>query len=503
MSHPNRKRSLLLAAGGLKTAFQAGVLQVWLDEAGVRFDHADGCGAGMLNLAMVCQGMSGAHIADRWCEASPGLAVDFDWTAFPRLLHSPALVAADVLRERVFHQFGLDFAAIRRSKRTATFNLYNFTRQRLTVVPQDEITEDHLMAGLALPMWFPPVEIGEERYIESVFVTGANVEEAIRRGADELWIIWTISERGEWQDGFVANYFQIMEAAANGHLQQNLARIEANNAAITAGRVGEFGRTIDVKLLRAEVPIHYLLNLSHDRLVEAVQQGVEAGRAFCRHHGVPLGPPHARSMPTRPAASVQFEEEMRGHLALGETDPARGATSSARNAFSVRLRIETGDIERFVTDPAHRASATGTATCAALGGELPITDGTFQLLVDEPDPRHKRMRYQLHFRDRAGRPLTLMGHKVVEDDPGLDVWRDNTTLYTQLLDGHGDPGAAKVCGAGILYIHPLDFLRQLSTMRGEGPGTSERIRALSRFGRLFWGKLWDVYARQVLAYGPL
>jgi predicted patatin/cPLA2 family phospholipase len=28
------KRSLILAGGGLKVAFQAGVLQVWLDEAG-------------------------------------------------------------------------------------------------------------------------------------------------------------------------------------------------------------------------------------------------------------------------------------------------------------------------------------------------------------------------------------------------------------------------------------------------------------------------------------
>jgi len=31
-----------MAGGGIKVAFQAGVLQVWLDEAGLRFDHADG-----------------------------------------------------------------------------------------------------------------------------------------------------------------------------------------------------------------------------------------------------------------------------------------------------------------------------------------------------------------------------------------------------------------------------------------------------------------------------
>ncbi len=39
-------RSLILAGGGIKVGFQAGVLQVWLDEAGIEFDHADGASDG-------------------------------------------------------------------------------------------------------------------------------------------------------------------------------------------------------------------------------------------------------------------------------------------------------------------------------------------------------------------------------------------------------------------------------------------------------------------------
>ena len=42
------KRSLMLAGGGVKVAYQAGVLQVWLDEAGLEFDHADGAQGGVL-----------------------------------------------------------------------------------------------------------------------------------------------------------------------------------------------------------------------------------------------------------------------------------------------------------------------------------------------------------------------------------------------------------------------------------------------------------------------
>lgn len=52
------RRSLILAGGGLKVGFQAGVSQVWLDEAGLRFDHADAASGGCLNLAMYCQGLS-------------------------------------------------------------------------------------------------------------------------------------------------------------------------------------------------------------------------------------------------------------------------------------------------------------------------------------------------------------------------------------------------------------------------------------------------------------
>src|SRR5580704_13389096 len=35
------KRSLMLAGGGVKVAFQAGMLQVCLDKAGLEFDHGD------------------------------------------------------------------------------------------------------------------------------------------------------------------------------------------------------------------------------------------------------------------------------------------------------------------------------------------------------------------------------------------------------------------------------------------------------------------------------
>ena len=75
------KRSLMLAGGGLKIAFQAGVLQVWLDEAGIEFDHADGVSAACFNLAMWAQGMTGTQIADCWRKFRPVAAVKLSFTS--------------------------------------------------------------------------------------------------------------------------------------------------------------------------------------------------------------------------------------------------------------------------------------------------------------------------------------------------------------------------------------------------------------------------------------
>src|SRR5579884_4555789 len=90
-----RKRSLILASGGLKVAFQAGVLQVWLDEAGLSFDHADGASGGCFNLAMYVQGQSGRQIADNWRRFEPLSGLSLNLAQFDRLLFAKSLFTLD------------------------------------------------------------------------------------------------------------------------------------------------------------------------------------------------------------------------------------------------------------------------------------------------------------------------------------------------------------------------------------------------------------------------
>ncbi|WP_438026073.1 patatin-like phospholipase family protein [Sorangium sp. So ce233] len=372
------KRSLILAGGGMKVAFQAGVLEVWLDEAGLSFDHVDGASGGTLNLAMLCQGLSGSQIADSWRRFDPSLGLDLNLEEYIKPLHAESIATLDRFRMAIREAWRLDFGAIRESPVDATFNVYNFTKHALEALPPSVMTEDHLMAAISLPMWFPPVVIGGDTYVDSVYSTDANLEEAIRRGADEIWVNWTVSERGDWKDGFIAHYFQIVEMAANSNFRRIVRRIEDSNAAIARGEPGEFNRVIRLRVLRAEVPVHYVLALSADRLAEAVNFG-------------------------------------------------------------------------------------------------------------------------------RGRELTLSGRNEVRDEPGLDLWEDTSTLTTRIYRGHISAAlesAAEVVASGILRIHLLDFMRQLTTFRAHGETAADRREALLRFGRLFLGKLWDVYGRDVLAYGP-
>jgi predicted patatin/cPLA2 family phospholipase len=280
------KRSLMLAGGGLKIAFQAGVLQVWLDEVGIEFDHADAVSAACFNLAMWTQGMSGARIAANWRNFDPIAAISLNWSQLPRLLYAESLFRLDAFRRKIFAAWGLDWRKIRSSPRAATFNVYNFSRNILRPVSAPEMTEDFLIATASLPFWFPPVRIEGDTYIDAIFNIASNLEEAIRRGADELWVIWTTSSRGNWRNGFVGNFFGIFEATTNGGYQAMLERIETNNTAIERGAESEFGRPITVRELRSEVDLDYLFNFRKARFVDAVDRGVDASRAWCKANGM-------------------------------------------------------------------------------------------------------------------------------------------------------------------------------------------------------------------------
>jgi cholesterol oxidase len=234
-----------------------------------------------------------------------------------------------------------------------------------------------------------------------------------------------------------------------------------------------------------------------DRFAEAVLDGRTAPLPSRRAaESVPATAAPAPGAGGPGGVSVSFTEEMKGFATFGEHDFDRGyrAGRETRTELMFHLTIATGDLDRFIADREHTGSATGWVGCDALGGKLDVERGIFNLFVDQDQSgRRKRMWYHLYFADGTGHPLTLAGFKVVEDDAGMDVWHDTTTLFTRVLAGRVEPGeedGAEAVASGILHIAPLDFARQLTTFGSDPP---HHPGAVARFGELFAGQLWQVY----------
>lgn len=492
-----QKRSLILAGGGVKVAYQAGVMQVWLDEAGLTFDHADGASGGVLNLAMYCQGMSGKEIADNWRGFPVLRSIGLNWRTYLRFYWAQSLLSYDRFRKQVLRKrWKLDWDRIQGSPRLGTFNVYNFSKNRLETIENKSISEDLLVACVTLPMWFPPVTIGGDRYIDGVYLTDANVLEAVRRGADELWIIWTVSRKAEWKGSFVNTYFQIIETVANGNLKRDLDRIEASNAAIAEGKSGEFGRPIKVNMLAAEVPLHYLINVASPGFTAAVEQGIADARAWCRERGITL----ASDAPGKgkELMALTFRETMQGPFALGVTDPEEGRKKGQADGTSLALHgnIRIDAFDRFVNEPSHAGTLSGTVDFdgAGFAKGMAGSSGVFNLFSPGKDKGLKHFVYELAF-EHEGKPYYLAGRKDVRQGSGR-LWPDTTTLYARLHEGKDAKG--KVIGAGVLTLGVAELTDLLGTVEVHNAATpAERLGVIIRFGRLFLGELWDSYARLI------
>lgn len=101
------------------------------------------------------------------------------------------------------------------------------------------------------------------------------------------------------------------------------------------------------------------------------------------------------------------------------------------------------------------------------------------------------MEYRLAF-THDGKPYFLAGRKHVHDDPGFDIWKDTTTLYTVLHEGDDESGP--IAGAGILSLGVEALTRMVETMRPDGDGLEPAIA----FGKLFLGSLWETYGADKL-----
>jgi choline dehydrogenase-like flavoprotein len=198
-----------------------------------------------------------------------------------------------------------------------------------------------------------------------------------------------------------------------------------------------------------------------------------------------------------PAPGFTFREKMAGGFALGETDPKTGAKvgESAGNVFTMHGTIDIDDLQKFMTDPGHNGSITGTIDFAPLGSHLASTKGVFNLFSPTDDPKMKYMVYELGFNASDGKPYYMAGRKEVKDASLTDMWTATTTLYTQLHQGTDKTGP--VVGAGVLTLGLPDLMAMIPTMHPTHTTSPEQAaETVSKFGKFFLGEIWETYVEK-------
>jgi hypothetical protein len=195
-----------------------------------------------------------------------------------------------------------------------------------------------------------------------------------------------------------------------------------------------------------------------------------------------------------------FQETMEGWFSMDRISamlPAEGAARGqiANTKLTLNLTVQINNLDRFICDEQHRGLLHAQIVFPALS-PTPIRarNGFVALFARYAQTARKRMIYELAFTFK-GQDYYLAGEKLVEDEPGIDFWKDTTTLQTRLHLGQSKSG--QVVGAGILRITLPGLLRQTASMRAlNAASCRERFQAFGVFLFFFANEMWDSYFKR-------
>jgi len=499
---PGPRRSVVLSGGGVRVSYQVGALKALFDH-GLTFRHMDGTSGGGLNLAMLLSGQRPAEILSRWASLE-----SWDFLALRPLgdyvekRHVTAVGSPRGVTEKVLPHLGIDMERVRAASGVdATFNLCDFSRKSNEEIPHTRMDRDLLVAGMSLPGVLPPLHRDGTYYLDSGFIQDANLMSGVRRGCEEIWLIWALGNAPDYRGGVLELYVQMLEMSAQGGLAFHLERIREVNRriAIDDSPYGQ-RRPVRLHLIRPDHPLPldsdlYLGKVDHATLITMGYRDARRYLETMSDEGLPLEPEITQMTPRKPG--ITFKEKMAGGFALGQREPEAGREAGKRagTKLAMHATVTVDDIQRFVADPQHQGGLAGTIDFPPLGQGIPAHDGVFNLFSPTEAPRLKLMIYEMAF-ERDGKQYYLAGKKEVRDDPGFDLWKDTTTLFTRLHEGTGKSGP--VVGSGILTLGVADLIKLLSTVRATGTDSvKEKTEVISTFGRFFLGELWDSYVRHV------
>jgi len=169
------KTALVLSAGGMFGAYQAGVWQALCPV--FRPDLVVGCSVGSINGWAIAGGISGDELIRTWLDPRCAMLMR------PRKPRRPwrALFDPEPLGEMV-----RELTSTYTPRVPFALAVTEMRRLRLRIVQTPDITWRHIMASCAVPVGFPPVRIDGSYYCDGGLLSVMPVWAAPRLGADRV-----------------------------------------------------------------------------------------------------------------------------------------------------------------------------------------------------------------------------------------------------------------------------------------------------------------------------
>lgn len=316
-TYENAKRSLVLAGGGVRLAYQTGAL-IALQEEGLSFNHIDGTSGGIFGTAMLASGVSPEEAAKRWRNLNlKGFISAMPVKDYGRWQRLAGLGSSAGIRKKIFPALGIEIQKINSNvKFQATFNVCNFSKKTIETLAHNEVTEDHLVAGMSLPVFMPAVKINQDWYTDAVWIKDANLTEAANKNADEIWLIWCIGNTPEYLNGFFNQYVHMIEISANSGLFAEIEWLKnKNQQRISAGL-----KAISLNIIKPKYP----LPLDPDFMFKKINADtlINMGYAHTKRYlenvatwNFDKDPTLATTM-TDPGTTLHFRQTFRGQILL-------------------------------------------------------------------------------------------------------------------------------------------------------------------------------------------
>jgi predicted acylesterase/phospholipase RssA len=236
-------RALLLSGGGSRGAYQIGALKAMCDNHIISsqntFDMIHGFSVGAINGAGLAQfekcdiDSAVNFVANMWLNKIEKTSDIWTWK-IPKL---KSVSLGDVNKLYQLIDDNVDYTEIMLSDIDLTISATNFNHGMIEIINKNNpYFKEFIKASSAFPIYFPPVKIGDELYMDGHLSEKESLSHLIKKGATDITIIDTSkSNRRDYHKGILGVIRDTIRIAIENHLYSDYVKCTKINEDIING----------------------------------------------------------------------------------------------------------------------------------------------------------------------------------------------------------------------------------------------------------------------------